>query len=86
MDNWLTLRLIAERLNDQYHFLNTKIVQGKGHRPIWNVTDIRDPQTERVMETIADDLQTLRLMVEQLRQCAADSYAITLTPQSISET
>lgn len=78
MHDWLTLRLIAERLNDQFLLLNGKIVSSKGNRPVWKISDIAD-RDGQIVEHIVDDLQALRIMVEQLRQCANDAYHLHLT-------
>lgn len=74
--DWLALKLIADRLFDQFLLLNDKIVSRKDYRPHWKITEIpRDTQSELV----AEDLIALRTVSEQLRKYADMSYEIQLT-------
>lgn len=78
MTDWQTYQLLAAHLFDLYHALNSRIVESKGYRPTWKVSDVKD-EAGTVIDHIADDLQPLRALYERIERIARDEFSLQLT-------
>lgn len=85
MNDWQTYRLLAAHLYDIYTALNSRIVESKGYRPTWKVSEIKD-ENNTLLERIADDLQPLRVLYEKIEALSKDSFQLELTERSPAAT
>ena len=82
VNDWQTYRLLAAHLYDIYAALNSRIVDNRGYRPTWKVSEITDEATGKIVESIADDLQPLRALYEKIEALGKDSFQLELTERS----
>lgn len=78
MTDWTAYQLLASHLYDLYHSLNSRIVDSKGYRPTWKVSEVKD-EAGNTIDRIADDLQPLRAFYERIERIARDEFSLQLT-------